>query len=111
MLSNILFAMLITGVLNSYDGINWYNGHKESYYNLPMSRICQKAQDSGIPGEYWINPDTGVKMYGNFVIVAADFSVHPYGSVVETSHGPGLALDTGDFKKYDREQIDIATDW
>lgn len=50
-------------------------------------------------------------MYGPFVIVAADWNVHPYGSIVNTSRGIGIVLDTGDFAKADNELIDIAVTW
>ena len=50
-------------------------------------------------------------MYGHFVIVAANFKTHPYGSVVDTSLGQGIVLDTGDFAKKSPTTIDIAVNW
>ena len=98
-------------VLTKKGGVNYYNGHKETWYDLDMKRIVKKAKDKGVPGDYWVSDD-GLKMYGRFVIVAADFDVHPYGSVVLTSLGvPGMVLDTGKFTETDQEQIDIAVDW
>ena len=55
--------------------------------------------------------EDGVKMYGNYVIVAANQSVYPYGTIVETSLGLGIVLDTGSFAKDNPNQFDIATDW
>ena len=99
------------GQLTKKGGVNYFNGHKETYYNLNMKRICAKAKEIGVPGEYWVS-DNGLKMYGRFVIVAADFNTHPYGSVVLTSLGvPGIVLDTGEFAKTNPEQIDIAVNW
>lgn len=103
-------------ILNKRDGVCYYddgfgNGpHKETYYNLPMKRVCQNAKDKGIYGEYWETED-GLKMYGYFIICAANYEVHPYGSIVLTSHGPGKVLDTGGFAATNPTQIDIATCW
>ena len=112
LLLTILLAIPVNaGTLTKKGGVNYYNGHKETYYNLNMSRICDKAKKIGVPGEYWVS-DNGLKMYGRFVIVAADFNTHPYGSVVLTSLGvPGIVLDTGEFAKTNPEQIDIAVNW
>ena len=59
---------------------------------------------------YWVRED-GVKMYGDYVIVAANLDVHPRGSTVETSLGTGIVLDTGGFAAENPTQVDIATDW
>lgn len=99
------------GVLTAYKGVNWYNGHKETYYNLDMSGIIYRAKNEwGLEGEYWIRED-GAKMFGEYVIVAANLSVHPRCSLVETSLGTGIVLDTGGFAEWNAEQIDIATSW
>ena len=83
---------------------------KETYYNLDMNGVVSNAQAQGIQGEYWIRED-GVKMYGDYVIVAANLDTHPRGSTVETSLGTGIVLDTGGFAASDPNQIDIAVDW
>ena len=109
----ITFCIPVEGatVLTKKGGVNYYEGHKETWYDLDMSRIVKKAKEKGVPGEYWVS-DNGLKMYGEFVIVAADFAVHPYGSVVLTSlNVPGIVLDTGAFAQTNHEQIDIAVDW
>ena len=100
------------GVLNAYNGVNYNaNGNKETYYNLPMGGIVSRAQNEwGIEGEYWVRED-GVKMYGDYVIVAANLNEYPRGSIVETSLGQGIVLDTGGFAQYNPQQFDIATDW
>ena len=103
-------------VLNAKMGVNWYDDgfgdgpHKETYYNLPMKHVCEIAKSKGIKGEYW-ETDDGLKMYGYFIICAADYDVHPYGSIVLTSHGPGKVLDTGTFTETNPTQVDIATCW
>ena len=83
---------------------------KETYYNLDMNGVVSNAQAQGIQGEYWIRED-GVKMYGDYVIVAANLDTHPRGSTVETSLGTGIVLDTGGFAESDPNQVDIAVDW
>lgn len=97
--------------LTSYGGVYYNeNGNKETYYNLNMNGVVDRAQSSGIPGDYWVRDD-GVKMYGDYVIVAADFNTYPMGSTVSTSLGEGIVLDTGSFATSNPTQFDIATDW
>ncbi len=104
-------ALIAIGILNSFDGVNLFNGHKETYYNRPMRRITQIATENGIPGEYWERKEDGVKMFGPWVICAAHYGTHPYGSTVDTSLGTAIVLDTGAFANTNTEQIDIATTW
>lgn len=98
--------------LNKRDGVNYYKGTKETYYNLPMDRIYAKADANfGKHHKKWIRED-GVKMYGPYVIIAAPFDVYPYGTWdVETSLGLAIVLDTGAFAETNKNQIDIAVDW
>lgn len=100
------------GVLTAYKGVNYNaNGNRETYYNLPMGGIVDRAQNEwGIEGEYWVRED-GCKMYGDYIIVAANLSVYPRGTIVETSLGQGIVLDTGGFAESNPYQFDIATDW
>ena len=70
-------------------GVNYYNGNKETYYNLDMSGVIKNARSMGIQGEYWVRSD-GVKMYGEYVIVAAQLSK---GTIISTSLGTGIVLD------------------
>lgn len=91
-------------------GVNYYGEQKETYYNLNMSRVVSNAQNSGLEGDYWVRDD-GAKMFGDYVIVAANQDVHPYGTTVETSLGTGIVLDTGGFAAGNPTQVDIATDW
>ena len=92
------------------------NGHvdgptgDETYYNLPMGGVIKIMREMGNEDEYWVRED-GVKMLGDYVMVAADLNVHPRGSIVETSLGPGIVCDTGDFAKTHHQRLDIATDW
>ena len=101
----ILTAVVLTARL----GVIQYQGHRETYYNLKMDRIIERADGIyGIKGVYEVRED-GVKTYNGFVICACDWDKHPYGSIVDTSRGVGITLDTGTFE--DRETVDIATEW
>lgn len=59
---------------------------------------------------YWVRDD-GVKMFGNYVMVAAKLSDHPRGSLVPTSLGTGIVCDTGAFANGNSVQLDIAVNW
>lgn len=83
---------------------------KETYYNLDMSGVISIAKSQGIEGNYWVRED-GVKMYGDYVIVAAHLGIRPRGSLIETSLGMGIVLDTGGFASSNSTQLDIATNW
>ena len=98
------------GVLTASKGVNYYGNQKETYYNLPMDGVISIAKSQGIEGEYWVRED-GCKMYGDYIIVAANLDTHPRGSLVETSLGTGIVLDTGSFAESNPHHIDIATDW
>lgn len=81
--------------LNPYDGINYHNGVLETYYDLPMEGLVDMVHALGIEGTYWVRED-GVKMWDDYVIVAADFDYEPRGTITETSLGTGIVLDTGE---------------
>ena len=98
------------GVLTASKGVNYYGNQKETYYNLPMDGVISIAKSQGIEGEYWVRED-GCKMYGDYIIVAANLDTHPRGSLVETSLGTGIVLDTGSFAESNPHHIDIAADW
>ena len=100
----ILLAVMLTARLGVFD----FNGHKETWYNLPMHNIVSKAQDQGLEGQYWERED-GCKMYGEFIICAG--AVERYGEIIETSRGLGVILDTGDFAKEEPTTVDLAVTW
>ncbi len=84
---------------------------KETYYNLDMSGIVSRMKSLGYSGEYAVRSD-GVKTFGGYVMVAADLSVYPRGTLVSTSLGTGIVCDTGGFV-YNGSGVvfDIATNW
>ena len=96
-----------TGVLTPSKGVNYFNGRKETYYNLDMSGCVSIMRGLGNNDEYWVRSD-GCKMLGNYIMCAADLSVYPRGSLVETSLGTAIVVDTGYLES---NQIDIAVSW
>lgn len=100
-------------VLTASKGVNYGPSGKETYYNLPMGGVVRIMRNMGFDAEnypYWVRND-GVKMLGDYVLCACNLSVHPRGSLVETSLGKGICADTGGFAKHNPTQIDIATSW
>lgn len=86
---------------------------KETYYNLPMGGVVRTMRNMGFSEPefpYWVRED-GVKCLGPYVLCACNLSVHPRGSLVETSLGMGICADTGGFARHNPYQIDIATSW
>ena len=83
---------------------------KETYYNLDMSGVIAIMRNLGNNDPYWIRED-GVKMLGDYVIIAASLDKHPKGSLIETSLGTGIVCDTGSFAHTNPNQIDIAVTW
>jgi hypothetical protein len=56
---------------------------------------------------YWVRND-GCKMLGPYIMVAANLSRFPRGSIVSTSLGLGICVDTGHLGW---NHIDIAVSW
>lgn len=97
-------------VLTASSGVNYFGNQKETYYNLDMSGCIQIMRDMGNTDEYWIRDD-GCKMLGDYIMIAANLNVYPRGSLVETSLGTGIVVDTGEFAESDPYQVDIAVTW
>ena len=104
---------VVESVLTPAMGVNWYGQQKETYYNLPMD-VCIAVARERIDGmenaEAWIRED-GAKMLGQYIMCAACYEVHPYGSTLQSSMGECLVVDTGAFAAYSPYQIDIAVNW
>ena len=97
-------------VLNPFAGIIQGPSGSETYYNLDMSGVISIMKSLGYDYDYWIRDD-GVKMYGDYVMCAADLSIRPKGTILETSLGPGMVCDTGGFVSLDSTRLDIAVNW
>ena len=83
---------------------------KETYYNLNMAGVVNIMRRMGNEDEYWVRED-GVKMLGDYVMVAANLNLRPRGSLIETSLGMGIVCDTGGFAARNPTQLDIAVSW
>lgn len=97
-------------VLTASSGVNYFGNQRETYYNLDMSGCIQIMRDMGNTDEYWVRED-GCKMLGDYIMIAANLNVYPRGSLVETSLGTGIVVDTGEFAESDPYQVDIAVTW
>lgn len=94
------------GMINGPTGI-------ETWYNLPMETHIQWIREiTGLNYPMWVRDD-GVKMFGDYVMVAANLNHYPYGTIVTTSLGTGIVVDTGGFANWDGgwTWFDIATNW
>lgn len=99
-----------TGVLNRTLGTVMGPSGKETFYNLDMGGVIAIMQSMGYYADYWVRED-GVKMYGDYIMVAANLSIRPKGTLVQTSLGMGIVVDTGAFAATNPYQLDIATTW
>ena len=99
--------------LTRQSGVFYGESGKETYYNLNMSGVVSIMRNMGYTEEeypYWVRDD-GVKMLGDYVMVACDFGIRPRGTIVETSLGTALVCDTGGFATRSSTLIDIAVTW
>lgn len=103
-----MLSMMTAVMLTATLGRVTYQNHVETWYDLSMDKVIERTDEAlGLSNLYWIRDD-GVKMYAQWVIVAAHPSKIRY-SIVDTSLGEGIILDTHTCE--DPELIDIATDW
>ena len=97
-------------VLTASAGVVMGPSGKETYYNLDMSGVIEIMRGLGNNDEYWVRED-GVKMLGDYVMCAANLETHPRGSLVESSLGTAIVVDTGGFAASNPNQLDIAVTW
>lgn len=97
-------------VLNRRNGSVYGPSGKETYYNLNMSGCVRNMNRRGYYYDVWVRND-GVKMFGDYIMCAANLSVHPFGSLVECSLGTCIVVDTGGFAAGNPNQLDIAVTW
>ena len=86
---------------------------KETYYNLPMGTCITIMRNMGYSVEeypYYVRED-GAKMLGPYVMCAANLSIRPKGTILESSLGPAIVVDTGGFAHSNTTQLDMAVDW
>ena len=86
---------------------------RETYYNLKMGVVVKNMRKLGYSEKdypYWVRDD-GAKMLGNYVMVAANWKIRPRGTILKTSLGSAIVVDTGEFVKDYPKGVDIATNW
>ena len=88
--------------LNSYIGVVYFNGHKETYY----SQNVLPGGGLRIPGRH-VAEDGSVRDEEGYICVAADWNYLPYGATVLASLGPARVYDTG----CDYGVVDIYVNW
>jgi len=82
--------------------------HRETYYDLDMSRVMQSC---GQGGYYTVRPDGAKVDAQGYILIAANYAIYPKCSLVETSLGTGKVYDTGGFVSHHPYGFDLATDW
>ena len=97
-------------VLSRSKGSVYGPSGKETYYNLNMSGCVRNMNRRGYYYDVWVRND-GCKMFGDYIMCAANLSVHPFGSLVECSLGTCIVVDTGGFAAGNPNQLDIAVTW
>ena len=78
-----------------YDGPSGYEDYC-NYDEYDVSKVIDTARKNGFSEEkypYHIN-EYGLKMIGDYIIVSAKYEFHPYGTIIDTSLGKGIVLDT-----------------
>lgn len=86
---------------------------RETYYNLKMDNCVAYMRELGfdeILFPYWVRDD-GAKMLGNYVMCAANWKTRPRGTLLETSLGTAIVVDTGEFVADYPNGVDLAVDW
>ena len=99
----------ITKERGGYMGISG----RETYYNLYMGNCVNFMRELGYSEEeypYWVRDD-GAKMLGNYVMCAANWKTRPRGTILQTSLGDAIVVDTGEFVKDYPNGVDLAVDW
>lgn len=100
-------------ILTKAKGTNMGPAGRETYYNLPMGGCIRNMRDRGYDEEHypvWTRDD-GAKMFGKYVMIAANWRIRPLGTIIETSMGWAIVVDTGEFVSEYPYGVDIAVDW
>jgi uncharacterized protein YabE (DUF348 family) len=106
-----IIGVKTSGGLTQAKGVNFFEDssgvtHRETYYDLNMATVVKFCG-----GSYTVRSD-GVKVdQDGYILIAANLSLYPRCSVVETSLGLAKVYDTGDFVSTYPTGYDIATDW
>lgn len=83
---------------------------KETYYNLPMQGVINIMRRNGYDAErfpYWVRED-GVRMLGDYVMLAGRVGQFERGTIVRCSLGEGIICDYG---YLEWNGVDVAVTW
>lgn len=101
------------GKLTKVKGVNYGPSGKETWYCEDMSWEVSYMRYLGFSAKkypYWIRKD-GCRMLGDYIMCAANLSVHAKGQIVDSSLGKCIVVDTGGFAYGNPYQLDIAVTW
>lgn len=101
------------GKLTAVKGVNYGPSGKETWYNEDMSWEVSYMRYLGFSAKkypYWVRKD-GCRMLGDYIMCAAGLGIRPKGTIVESSLGRCIVVDTGGFASWNPYQLDIAVTW
>jgi putative nucleotidyltransferase with HDIG domain len=82
---------------------------EDEHWNVG-AKILRELGFDEVNFPYWIRED-GAKMLGNYVMCAANWKIRPRGTILPTSLGDAIVVDTGEFVKDYPNGVDLAVDW
>lgn len=99
--------------LTASGGVFYGPSGKEKWYGGDMSRVVLIMRDLGFPEDsypYHVRED-GVKCFGPYIMLAADTTVRPKGTILDTSLGEGIVVDHCVEAESVANLIDVAVTW
>ena len=97
-------------VLTKSKGVNYGPLGRETYYNLPMQGVINIMRRNGYDAErfpYWVRDD-GVRMLGDYIMLAGRVGQFELGTIVQCSLGEGIICDYG---YLEWNGVDVAVVW
>lgn len=97
-------------VLTKSKGVNYGPLGRETYYNLPMQGVINIMRRNGYDAErfpYWVRDD-GVRMLGDYIMLAGRVGQFERGTIVQCSLGEGMICDYGHLEW---NGVDVAVTW
>lgn len=107
---------MVDSPLNTESGV-FENGPmgKETYYNLNMDGVLDLMYNvEGYSMEefpYWERAEDGAKMFGPYIMVAANLDVYPKGTILDCSMGKAMVCDLCGAAYSSNVVLDIAVTW
>ena len=111
--SNQTYTPSQAGMLTASGGVFYGPSGTEKWYDLPMDGVVEIMRHRGFDEAhypYWVRED-GCKMFGDYIMLAANLEVRPRGTILETSRGTGIVCDCCVAADADVTLIDLATVW